>query len=67
MATKVAIQMVAKLGGVPWQLHIPAKDVMVVGYDAYHDTVNKNKSVGAVVSSINQAITRQERWTKIGF
>ena len=31
---------------------------MVVGYDTYHDTAEKNKSVGALVSSINDAMTR---------
>ena len=58
VATKVAIQIVAKLGGIPWQLRIPASGLMVVGYDSYHDTVHKGKSVGAVVSSINRDITR---------
>ena len=31
VATKVAIQMAAKMGGEPWYLHIPIGDLMVIG------------------------------------
>ena len=31
VATKVAIQMAAKLGGEPWYLHIPIGDLMIIG------------------------------------
>lgn len=58
VATKVAIQMAAKLGAEPWAVNIPVKDLMVVGYDSYHDTVKAGESVGAVVATINQALTR---------
>jgi len=36
IATKVVIQMNAKLGGEPWTLQIPLKKMMVVGFDVYH-------------------------------
>ncbi len=63
VASKVAIQMATKLGGEPWAVKLPLKDLMVVGYDSYHDSLAPNKNgmkmaVGAVVSSINQTITR---------
>merc|ERR1719322_1072755 len=58
VATKVAIQMNCKLGGEPWAVKIPLKNTMVIGYDTYHDTVAKNKSVGALVASLNATFTR---------
>jgi len=58
VATKVAIQMNCKLGGEPWAVKMPLKDTMVIGYDTYHDTVSKGRSVGAVVASLNQSMTK---------
>ncbi|RXG55364.1 Piwi-like protein 1 [Armadillidium vulgare] len=58
VATKVAIQMNCKLGGDVWQLKVPVKDYMMIGYDAYHDTQTRGASFGAVVSSVNN------QWTK---
>eukprot|EP00095_Tigriopus_kingsejongensis_P009109 maker-scaffold150_size309978-snap-gene-1.13 protein:Tk09109 transcript:maker-scaffold150_size309978-snap-gene-1.13-mRNA-1 annotation:"giwi protein" len=58
IATKVAIQMAAKLGAEPWGVVSMPKDTMVVGYDSYHDTASKGKSVGAVVASLNNDMTR---------
>ncbi|KAI1284926.1 Piwi-like protein 1 [Halotydeus destructor] len=53
VCTKIGIQMASKLGGVPWALNIPAKKVMIVGYDTYHDSSQKNKSAGAFVCTLN--------------
>ena len=47
-----------KLGGEPWAVKMPLKKTMVIGYDTYHDTVNKSKSVGAVVASLNESMTK---------
>jgi len=58
VATKIAIQMATKLGAAPWKLNIPSKTLMIVGYDTFHDTVNKKKSVGALVSTTNADLTR---------
>jgi len=58
VATKVAIQMAAKLGAEPWGVEIPIKDVMVIGYDSYHDSNQRGLAVGAVVSTTNQSLTR---------
>jgi len=58
VATKVALQMNCKLGGEPWAVKIPLKNTMILGYDTYHDTVAKNKSVGALVASLNATFTR---------
>merc|ERR1712096_161481 len=58
VATKVAIQMNCKLGGEPWAVKIPLKNTMVIGYDTYHDSLHKDKSVGAVVASVNSTFTK---------
>ena len=31
---------------------------MVIGYDTYHDTAQKGRSVGAIVASMNQTMTK---------
>ena len=36
VATKIGIQINAKLGGEIWGVHIPTKTLMVVGMDSYH-------------------------------
>ncbi|XP_074604112.1 piwi-like protein 1 [Brevipalpus obovatus] len=56
--TRVCIQMSVKLGAEAWAVHIPLKNMMVVGYDCCHDTVKKGSSVGAFVCSLNQPATR---------
>jgi len=58
VATKVALQMNCKLGGEPWAVKIPLKNTMVIGYDTYHDSLHKDKSVGAVVASVNSTFTK---------
>merc|ERR1712212_1070151 len=58
VATKVAVQMSCKLGGEPWAVQIPLKDTMVIGYDTYHDSAQKGRSVGAVVASLNSTLTK---------
>jgi len=50
--------MASKIGGVPWALHIPPKKLMVIGYDTYHDSTQRNKSVGGFVCSLNDELTR---------
>ena len=52
------VQMNCKLGGEPWAVKMPLKDTMVIGYDTYHDTVSKGRSVGALVASLNQSMTK---------
>ncbi|XP_026764636.1 piwi-like protein Siwi [Galleria mellonella] len=58
IATKVAIQINCKLGGAPWTVSIPLKNLMVVGYDVCHDTRCKEKSFGAFVATLNQAMSQ---------
>ena len=58
VATKVAIQMAAKMGGEPWSLHIPIGDLMIIGYDTWHDASQKGLSIGAVVATTNVSLTR---------
>ena len=33
-------------------------NLMVVGYDSYHDSVKKNMSVGGFVASLNKPLTK---------
>lgn len=58
VATKIAIQLNCKLGGEVWCLDIPLKNVMVVGIDTYHDSAKKGRSVGGVICSTNNLLTR---------
>ncbi|XP_074601986.1 piwi-like protein 1 [Brevipalpus obovatus] len=58
VCTKVCIQMSVKLGAEAWALNIPPKNMMIAGYDCYHDSAKKGSSVGAFVCSLNQSATR---------
>nr|AWH61378.1 putative piwi-1 [Actinia equina] len=55
---KIALQINVKLGGTLWEVEIPSKSLMVVGIDVYHDAARGGRSVGGVVCSINQSLTR---------
>lgn len=46
IATKVAIQLNCKIGGIPWTVHIPLNGLMVVGYDVCHDTNKRGTDFG---------------------
>lgn len=55
VGTKVAIQINAKLGGVPWMVDIQLNGLMVIGFDVFHDKKDKNKkSFGAMVATMDQ-------------
>ncbi|KAK3930405.1 Piwi-like protein Siwi [Frankliniella fusca] len=58
IATKVAIQMCCKIGGAPWTVQVPINELMVVGFDVCHDTADKSKSFGAMVASLDKAMSR---------
>ena len=53
VATKIALQINCKLGGVPWEVKIPMSGAMIVGYDTYHESQHKGASAGAWVASMN--------------
>lgn len=53
VATKVAVQVNAKLGGLPWMIDIPIKGLMVIGFDVYHDSRDKSRSFGALVATMD--------------
>lgn len=53
IATKIAIQMNCKIGGVPWSLSIPLKSLMVVGFDVCHDTNLRGKDFGKLSDFIH--------------
>jgi aubergine-like protein len=46
IATKIAIQINCKIGGIPWTVKIPLQGLMVVGFDVCHDTNSKEKDFG---------------------
>jgi aubergine-like protein len=58
VAAKVAIQINCKIGGAPWAVDIPLKNVMIVGFDASHDTMHKGLLYGAMVATINNTLSR---------
>lgn len=58
VATKIALQMVCKMGGELWSVEIPLKQLMIVGIDCYHDTSAGRRSIGALVASLNQSMSR---------
>ncbi|XP_015122024.1 piwi-like protein Siwi [Diachasma alloeum] len=58
IATKVAIQLNCKIGGIPWTVHIPLGGLMVVGYDVCHDTNKKGTDFGAMVASLDKKLSR---------
>uniref|UniRef100_A0ABD2WLF8 Piwi domain-containing protein n=1 Tax=Trichogramma kaykai TaxID=54128 RepID=A0ABD2WLF8_9HYME len=53
IATKVAIQMNCKIGGIPWSISIPLNGLMVVGFDVCHDAGSREKDFGAMVASLD--------------
>ena len=57
VVTKVAIQMNCKMGGDAWRITVPG-NMMICGYDTYHDSAQKNRSVCAFVTTYNQACSR---------
>ncbi|XP_011303586.1 protein aubergine [Fopius arisanus] len=58
IATKVAIQLSCKIGGVPWSIHIPLSGLMVVGVSIAHDNEESNRSFAAVVATLDKGLTR---------
>ncbi|KAH8402523.1 hypothetical protein KR222_002397, partial [Zaprionus bogoriensis] len=59
IATKVVIQMNAKLMGAPWMIQLPLSGLMTVGFDVCHSSHNNNKSYGALVATMDmKASTR---------
>lgn len=58
VATKIALQMACKMGGELWSVEIPLKQLMIVGIDCYHDTTAGKRSIGALVASLNQSMSR---------
>lgn len=53
IASKVAIQMSAKLGALPWMIKLPVKGLMTVGFDVSHHPRDKSRSIGALVATMN--------------
>jgi aubergine-like protein len=59
VAMKVAMQMACKLGGEPWIVKLPqVTGLMVIGYDTWHKSTQKDTSVGGFVASTNPTLSR---------
>ncbi|RWS25412.1 piwi-like protein 1 [Leptotrombidium deliense] len=58
VCTKIGIQMAVKIGAEPWNLNIPPKSLMVVGYSTYRDSVRRREFVGGFVCSLNKNLSR---------
>uniref|UniRef100_A0A8C4IRF4 Piwi like RNA-mediated silencing 1 n=1 Tax=Dicentrarchus labrax TaxID=13489 RepID=A0A8C4IRF4_DICLA len=58
VATKIILQMACKMGGELWSVEIPLKHLMIVGIDCYHDITAGKRSIGALVASLNQGMSR---------
>jgi len=56
ICTKVAIQINAKLGGLPWTIKLPIKGLMTIGFDISH---NKSKSIGALVATMDLNVSEE--------
>lgn len=53
VATKVVIQINAKLLGAPWMVEIPMGGLMTVGFDVCHSARDSLKSYGALVATMD--------------
>jgi len=58
VATKVGIQINAKLGGEIWAVQIPTKTLMVIGIDTYRDSQSRSAQMVGFVASMNPMCTR---------
>ena len=59
IATKVVVQMNAKMGGEPWSIKLPLKNTMFVGFDVYHGAKgSKGASIGAMVATLSHQFTK---------
>jgi aubergine len=47
------IQVNCKLGGIPWNVSLRLKGLLIIGFDVTHDARDKRKSYGAMVASLN--------------
>lgn len=61
IATKIAIQMNCKLGGLPWLPNIPLGGVMTVGFDIAKDSSNQ-KRYGCLVATMDLKAPTRERF-----
>lgn len=59
IATKVAIQINAKLGGVPWMIVVPFKELMTIGFSVYN---KGGKSYTAMVATMDLQIKQEQKY-----
>ncbi|CAF3687711.1 unnamed protein product [Rotaria socialis] len=58
VATKVGIEINAKLGGEIWAVQIPSKTLMFIGIDTNRDSQSRSSQMVGFVASINPTCTR---------
>jgi aubergine-like protein len=49
VCSKLVMQMNCKMGGALWRVKIPLQDTIIMGFDTFHDTVNKKKFVAFIL------------------
>lgn len=61
IATKIAIQMNCKLGGIPWMPNIPPimSNIMTMGFDIAKDTVDPSKRYSCLVATMDLYMKKQ--------
>ncbi|CAI4233150.1 unnamed protein product [Auanema sp. JU1783] len=55
---KIFQQIMCKVGGALWKVRIPLKDSILIGYDLYHDSSLRGKTIGACVSTTDNEFTQ---------
>lgn len=58
IVTKIAQQMNCKMGGALWKVDTGMEKTMFIGIDCFHDIVNRQKSIAALVASTKEDLTR---------
>jgi aubergine-like protein len=53
IATKIAIQINCKLGGIPWMINLPIKGLMTIGFDVSHHPRDPSRSMGALCATMD--------------
>ena len=66
IATKVVVQMNAKMGGEPWAIKLPLPNTMFIGFDVYKGKIgNKTGTISAMVATFSPKFTKYFSTTSI--
>uniref|UniRef100_A0A182MXI9 Piwi n=1 Tax=Anopheles dirus TaxID=7168 RepID=A0A182MXI9_9DIPT len=65
VATKVAVQLNCKLGGIPWTVKNPLQSVMVIGFDVCTKGTDKSKTSAALVATMYAPGSKQPSYFSV--